>query len=111
VPRPKGAYRHKNTGLGSARHETESVVIPSQFNSGGDFVQRVSVLEKYVYVNAAHHVDFVTSGRKSLSYCQARISVRRVCRQRIRLVHFTGFVLVKQGGSQLRRFRIHLVTQ
>jgi hypothetical protein len=28
-----------------------------------------------------------------------------------RLVHFAGFVLVEQGGRQLRRFRIDAVTQ
>jgi hypothetical protein len=62
-------------------------------------------------VYAFYHVYFVAFGRKSLSRGQSRISVRRIGRQWVRLIHFAGFVLVEQGGRQLRRFRIGSVTQ
>jgi hypothetical protein len=62
-------------------------------------------------VYASDHVFFVAFGRKRLSRYQSRISVRRIGRQRVRLVHFAGFVLVEQGGHQLRRFSIDCVTQ
>jgi hypothetical protein len=97
--------------LSSGGHKAESVLASDQFDFRVDFAQDVSVLVAYIRVYASDHVYFVAFGRKHLSRGQSRISVRRIGRQRVRLVHFAGFVLAEQGGRQLRRFRIDAVTQ